>query len=159
VDTPIDLEKAEYYDIEDFWELYRSGPGLLLQPERCYILASRERIRIPPSLAAEMMPVDSLACQISIGSKGYFDPGFGYGDGALEGARAVVTLRSLGVPFLLRHGQPIARFVFEKLRFPSEKVYGTSIGSSYQAQELWLSKHFRRGRKVAPYASGACLAW
>ena len=57
--------------------------------------------------------------------------------------RAVLEVRSHDVPFILDHGQIIGRLVYEHMRELPEALYGTGLGSNYQAQGLKLSKHFR----------------
>jgi dCTP deaminase len=47
------------------------------------------------------------------------------------------------VPFLIEDGQIVGRLVSERLITRPDKLYGTSIGSSYQRQGLVLSKHFK----------------
>jgi dCTP deaminase len=48
------------------------------------------------------------------------------------------------VPFLIEHGQIVARLAYMRLLKAPEKVYGVGIGSSYQMQSLTLSKQFRK---------------
>src|SRR5262249_13926988 len=44
---------------EDFWEaVHARGGHCVLEPGRFYLFASLERVRVPPDLAAEMLPVD-----------------------------------------------------------------------------------------------------
>ena len=43
----------------------------------------------------------------------------------------------------LEHGQTVCRLVYEKMAERPSFLYGTGIGSHYQAQGLKLSKHFR----------------
>ncbi|HTP94575.1 MAG TPA: 2'-deoxycytidine 5'-triphosphate deaminase, partial [Burkholderiales bacterium] len=74
---------------------------------------------------------------------GFFDPGFGYGANDVNGARAVLEVRSHEVPFLLEDGQVVGRLIYERLLDKPDKIYGAGIGSSYQSQGLALSKHFR----------------
>ena len=116
--TPlVDLKKVDFYEIDQFWDTIPSRPDgrLILNPGDFYILASRERVRVPPQCAAEMVPFDPSVGEFRIHYAGFFDPGFGYGD------------RNI--------------------------TYGTSIGSSYQRQELALSKQFRRST-AGPAAAG-----
>jgi dCTP deaminase len=47
------------------------------------------------------------------------------------------------VPFLLGHGQTIGRLIYERLSEAPDRLYGSGLGSNYQAQTLKLSKHFR----------------
>jgi dCTP deaminase len=48
------------------------------------------------------------------------------------------------VPFLLEDGQTVGRLIYERLLTIPKKIYGVDIGSSYQCQELSLSKQFKR---------------
>src|SRR5690349_22418020 len=56
----IDLANVNYYPPEDFWDAIRqpSGNRLVLEPGDFYILASREKVRVPADYAAEMVPFD-----------------------------------------------------------------------------------------------------
>jgi dCTP deaminase len=141
----IDLARVQFYDPEDFWEpIHRSeSRSIILDPEDFYILASRERVRIPADYAAEMVPFDATVGEFRIHYAGFFDPGFGYGSGDINGTRAVLEVRSHEVPFIMEDGQVVASLVFEKLLERPRLLYGEGIGSSYQRQGLKLSKHFR----------------
>jgi dCTP deaminase len=140
----IDLARVHYYDPEEFWDPIRSteSRSLILDPEDFYILASRERVRIPAQYAAEMVPFDATIGEFRIHYAGFFDPGFGYGAGDVNGTRAVLEVRSHEVPFIMEHGQIVASLVFERLLEKPRRLYGEGIGSSYQRQGLKLSKHF-----------------
>jgi dCTP deaminase len=140
----IDLARLRHYDPADFWEpVYRSRRGsIILNPDDFYILASREAIRVPPDLAAEMVAYEPPIGEFRVHYAGFFDPGFGYGEG-ISGTRGVLEVRSHEVPFLLEDGQIVARLVYERLTSTPQRLYGTGIGSSYQHQGLTLSKQFR----------------
>jgi len=141
----IDVSKIGYYDTHEFWEpIARNASGtLVLNPDDFYILVSRERIRIPSSFAASMVPYDPSVGEFRIHYAGFFDPGFGYGANDVNGARAVLEVRSHEVPFLIEHGQDVGRLIYERLLAEPAKVYGVNIGSNYQAQGLKLSKQFK----------------
>jgi len=62
-----------------------------------------------------------------------------------SGSRAVLEVRSHEVPFILEHGQVIGRLVYEHMQERPQGLYGSGLGSNYQAQGLKLSKHFRLG--------------
>jgi len=143
--TPVlDLEKIGYYDPYDFWEPVRRTDQLILQPDEFYILGSRERVRVPPAYAAEMVPYDQAMGEFRVHYAGFFDPGFGYGGGEIRGTRAVLEVRSYEVPYALKHGQRIGRLMYQPMLAEPGRLYGAT-GSSYQDQGLGLSKHFRRG--------------
>ena len=141
----VDLAKIRHYDPEDFWDPIRRNQSrtLILDPEDFYILASREKVRIPADYAAEMVPFDPTIGEFRIHYAGFFDPGFGYGSGEINGTCAVLEVRSHEVPFILEDGQTVASLVFERLLERPSRLYGEGIGSNYQRQGLKLSKHFR----------------
>ena len=142
----IDLKQIDHYPPDEFWEKITEHPRkrLILNPGDFYILVSRERVRVPPNYAAEMVPFDPSVGEFRIHYAGFFDPGFGYGDGSIRGTRAVLEVRAHEVPFVIEHGQVVGRLVYSRVLGLPDKIYGTSIGSSYQRQELALSKQFRR---------------
>jgi dCTP deaminase len=144
--TPIiDLEKIGHYAVEEFWEEARPTRhgSLILNPDDFYILVSKESVKVPLSVAADMVPYDPAVGEYRVHYAGFFDPGFG-AIGRAIGTPAVLEVRSHEVPFVLENGQPVARLVYEQLLASPSKVYGVDIGSSYQRQGLTLSKHFRR---------------
>ena len=54
-------------------------------------------------------------------------------------------MRSHETPFLLEHGQTVARLTFENLAERPSRLYGLG-GSHYQRQGLRLAKHFHPAR-------------
>ena len=145
----IDVDRVDYYDPNDFWEpvyaRHSAGdPGLVLDPNDFYILASREAVVVPPDHAAEMLPYDTFVGEFRVHYAGFFDPGFGAAEAGGSGSRAVLEVRSHEVPFVIEHGQIIGRLVYEPLISRPDKLYGGGIGSSYQRQGLALSKHFKK---------------
>ena len=89
------------YDLADYWVEVRArrDQRLILDPDEFYILASRERLQIPPDLAAEMVPIDPAMGEFRVHYAGFFDPGFGAGANNRPSARAVLEVRSYEVPF------------------------------------------------------------
>jgi dCTP deaminase len=142
----IELDRIDHYATEEFWEVRHqtANKNLILEPDDFYILASRERVRVPPEFAAEMVPFDPSDGEFRIHYAGFFDPGFGYGSSDIKGTRAVLEVRAHEVPFLIEHGQLVGRLNYMPLLCKPNKIYGTNIGSSYQHQALTLSKQFRR---------------
>jgi dCTP deaminase len=147
-DCPIDLDRVAHYPAEEFWEpICPPERGqLILHPHEFYILASRERVRIPPTYAAEMIGYDPSVGEFRVHYAGFFDPGFGYDEASrLRGTPAVLEVRSHEVAFLMRHRQRVGRFLFERMLTEPERMYGsTALGSSYQHQRVALSKQFKQ---------------
>ncbi|EXL08652.1 2'-deoxycytidine 5'-triphosphate deaminase [Aquamicrobium defluvii] len=141
----IDVDRRAAHDVLDFWEpLYNRGAAeLVLDPDEFYILVSREAVHVPPLHAAEMTPFDPLVGEFRVHYAGFFDPGFGHSAAGGTGSRAVLEVRSHEVPFILDHGQIVGRLVYEHMLRRPRALYGTDLGSNYQAQGLKLSKHFR----------------
>jgi dCTP deaminase len=143
---PIDLAKVNYYDPQDFWEPLYAGErnSIILRPSDFYILTSKNKVSVPPQMAAEMLPFDASVGEFRVHYAGFFDPGFGWSPDGSLGSHAVLEVRSHAVPSLLEDGQIVVSLRYERLLAPSIKVYGQPIGSSYQSQRLTLSKHFKR---------------
>jgi dCTP deaminase len=141
----IDWSKIGYYAALDFWEplVRHRQDSLLLEPEEFYILASKERIRVPPGYAAEMVAYEAACGELRTHYAGFFDPGFGYGQGELRGTQVVLEVRPHDVPFLIHDGQTFFKVVYDRMSQLPAQLYGTALGSSYHRQGLTLSKHFK----------------
>ena len=124
-----------------FEQIPQSRDGrLIVEPEEFYIFASKERIRVPRHLAAEMAAYDVGIGELRTNYAGFFDNGFG----GETGTRAVLEVRPHDVPFLLEDGQVFFKLNFFRTLEDPEIVYGDhKLGSHYQGQSLKLSKHFR----------------
>lgn len=138
----VDLRGLKAHAAQEYWEpLYAPNGTLVLDPEEFYILASREAVEIPIDQAAEMAPIAPEIGEFRAHYAGFFDPGFGADEAGGRGSRAVLEVRGRDVPFLLRHGQAVAKLVFESMSETPDTLYGAQ-GSHYQNQGLRLSKHF-----------------
>ena len=142
----IDMDNVGGYDVGQYWEAVYLGRDkrLVLDPQEFYILASKESVSVPPEYVAEMAPFDPMIGEYRVHYAGFFDPGFGYSAGKVPGAKAVLEVRSLDIPFIVEDGQIVGRLVYDRLTEVPETLYGQGIGSHYQAQGLKLSKHFRQ---------------
>jgi len=139
----VDLDSIDGHDPRDFWEPLTLRRGeLLLDPGEFYILASSDDVEIPVDQAAEMTPIDPSVGEFRVHYAGFFDPGFGTDEAHGAGSKGVLEVRTHDTPFLLEHGQIVARLVYEPLTERPTRLYGEG-GSHYQRQGLKLSKHFR----------------
>ena len=141
----VDVDKDGACAIPEYWEpiTLDGGSSLVLDPDQFYILASKEAVHVPPTHAAEMVPFNPLVGEFRVHYAGFFDPGFGHEATGGAGSRAVLEVRSHNVPFILEDGQIVGRLVYERLTETPKLLYGSGLGSPYQAQGLKLSKHFR----------------
>jgi dCTP deaminase len=150
----LDLTLEGFYDYTEFWEAeHPSGSPrrLILEPEEFYLLVSKERVRVPPDYAAEMVAYDPTSGELRTHYAGFFDPGFGDMPGAgQQGSRAVLEVRAHDVPFVIEDGQKVFKLAFQRLAERPDVLYGEQIGSHYQGQQLSLSKQFRQPDAVQP---------
>src|SRR5499426_4513501 len=58
----VDLSRIGFYDPGEFWEPIKrpARDSYILEADRFYILLSKERIRVPPEFAAEMVVYDEI---------------------------------------------------------------------------------------------------
>jgi dCTP deaminase len=139
------------HDPREFWEPVHAPRGhCTLSPGSFYIFASRERVVIPPHLAAEMLPVDVDVGEMRNNYAGFFDNGFGWKGttaGARNGTAAVLEVRAHDVPFLVEDGQVFFRLRFYRTGGVPEKLYAEGRSqSSYRDQDLTLARCFRSTR-------------
>lgn len=156
----LDLGRTDAYQVSDFFERVEPRHGrLILDQEEFYLLVSRERVRIPPTLAAEMAAYDPTSGELRTHYAGFFDPGFGdVPAGEEPGTPAVLEVRAHDVAFALDHGQRLCKLTFERMTERPDELYGASIGSRYQRQYLTLGRQFRPDRKGAQVARSANVA-
>ena len=144
---PVDLRRRNL-PIDRYWTALAAAPvlGHVLEPEQFYIFATRERLRIPPDVCAELLAFDATKGELRTHYAGFIDSGFGWVDGdpsSSDGARLVLEIRTHDVPFLLEHGQPLFRLQFMANEAHPEQLYGARGSTShYQMQSLRLAKQF-----------------
>lgn len=144
----IELDRIGHYDIDDYWEAIprpRSGHIILVQGG-FYLLASKAKVSVPLTHAAEMVAHDPSMGEFRVHYAGFFDPGFGYGSrkGEICGTKAVLEVRAYEVPILLEDDNVVGRLHYYPMAAVPDRAYGVAIGSSYQQQGLALSKQFKR---------------
>jgi dCTP deaminase len=138
----VDMQEEGSHEIDAFFAAIPEPKDgrLVVEPEEFYVFASKERIRVPPQLAAEMVAYDVGIGELRTNYAGFFDNGFG----GERGTRAVLEVRPHDVPFLLEDGQVFFKLVFFRAQELPDVVYGDRrLGSHYQGQTLQLGKHFR----------------
>ncbi len=138
----INLTTKDSHNPEDFWTPIPrpSGGKLVLVPGAFYLLATKERTFIPPSVCGQILPYDISAGEFRPHYAGFFDPGFG-GEGGTVG---VLEVRSRDMPFSLTHGQIVCRMDFEWADETPDQLYS----GHYTDPRPSLSKHFSRRHKV-----------
>ena len=139
---PVDLARRNL-PVDRYWVPLRAeADGIVLEPEQFYIFATRERLRIPPDVCAELVAFDATKGELRTHYAGFIDSGFGWGDDDGPGARLVLEIRTHDVPFLLEHGQALFRVEFLQNEAVPDVLYG--VTNHYQHQGLRLARQFRQ---------------
>lgn len=143
----VEFSRDGAHDPLEFWEPVRAHEGrAILAPGSFYIFASKERLRVPPELAAEMLPIDVGIGELRNNYAGFFDNGFGWSDALVtrHGTPAVLEVRAHDVPFLVEDGQPFCRLRFFRTNGRPTRLYGEGKPASYRDQDLTLARCFAR---------------
>lgn len=133
---PLTLYETGTHDPLDFWEPImrpRRG-GLVLNPDRFYLLPTKERVSIHHGICGDIAPYEATTGEFRTHYAGFFDPGFGR-EGGITG---VLEVRGREVPHRLFDGHPICLMNFE---WASPK--GKAYEGHYQNPGPSLSKHFK----------------
>lgn len=156
------LDTARFdHDPRDFFEpIYRPRNGeLTLTPGAFYVLSTKERIVVPPHLAAEMANYDPSKGEFRAHFAGFFDPGFGWHARDEErGNIVVLEVEAFGHESVLCDGQPICLMTFERMLAQPEKIYGQDLKSNYVKQTgvtlaKWFGTTGRTGRRDDEHAT------
>lgn len=125
---PIDLSKRNFYNAEDFFEPLIAREGeITIKPEEAALLSSREMLRIPSYLNAELDRHSHLGIRGILHEAGFIDNGF-LGDLVFE------VISGESGEMVLRDGMPLSTISLFRTNGAPDKLYGEEIGSSYQKQ-------------------------
>ncbi len=138
---PIDPDKKGHYDPRDYWESKKwKNKAILLEPDRLYIMRSKERLRIPKHLALECKSYTTQMGEWRIEYAGFAHPFFGSMRSDGKGAPIMFEVRGHNVPTILTDGIPLGNVRFLRMSQPAAKP---KKKPSYEEQELTLSKCFK----------------
>ncbi len=140
----VDVAHVAGYTGSDFFAPVYAKDGVLkLERNKFYILSGAERVRIPPTLASEMAPMDERSGDFRSHYAGFLDPGWGWGeDGAGKGRPFTLEVR----PFedvVVRAGQPIAKIKFETMTEEPMIHYDTKESNYLKQSGPKLGKQFK----------------
>jgi len=140
----LDVARVGGYDGSEFFKpLKLEGGALRLKRDKFYILSGAERVKIPPTLASEMVPMDERSGDFRSHYAGFLDPGWGWGkDGEDKGRPFTLEVR----PFedlVVRKGQPIAKIKFERMAQEPTFHYDTKASNYLTQSGPKLGKQFK----------------
>jgi dCTP deaminase len=148
LDLTINVE-THHIVADHYWEKLkptRSSPlALAIEPERFYILRSRERFKLPKSVAIYCQAVTENLGELRIHYAGFAHPCFGTDRKDDKGAPLIFEVRGHNIRALLQHGETLAKL---KYYFMSKDAIVETCNPSYHNQELTLSKYFKFSKEV-----------
>ncbi|TSC63681.1 MAG: Deoxycytidine deaminase [Parcubacteria group bacterium Gr01-1014_106] len=142
----LDMSKKDFYEPEDFFEPIHVSNGKYILRKNCfYILTTKERVKVPPYLSAELRAIEPRLGEFRSHAAGYIDPGWGCREDG-KGCGRPITLEVIPQEdMLVRDGQRIARIRYEYMKEIPEVQYDDTGLSNYTDQETArLSKHFKK---------------
>ncbi len=137
----IDLVRSGHHDPRYFFrEIGLRDNSITLRAGSFYILSTREYVRVPPTLACEMRPMDERSGDLRSHYAGFIDPGWGVSSGV--GRPLTLEVRSFDYAIIVLHGQPIAKIRYERM-FEAPVKHYDKMNPTYGKQSgPHLAKYF-----------------
>lgn len=132
----LDMTVKDKLNPLDFWQPIKGDNNreLVIMPDKFYLLATEERIRIPSAICGHLLSSMPTMGDLRIHYAGFFDNGFG----GEKGTHGVLEVRGRDVPFKIEHGKPVGAMIFERTTAVPEQLYR----GNYNDHRPSLSKHF-----------------
>jgi dCTP deaminase len=142
LDLTINIDNGEYIDANKYWEkiVPTIDDALEIEPERFFILRSRERFKLPESVAIYCQAVTENLGELRIHYAGFAHPCFGTDRPDGKGAPLIFEVRGHNIKACLQHGETLAKLGYY---YMSQDANPKDCKSSYHQQELTLSKYFK----------------
>ena len=140
--NPIALWETEQKpDPRDYWKLKESkADRLTIEPEKFYILRSKETLSVPRGIAIYCRASDETIGEMRIHYAGFVHPRFGFRrDDGEKGTPLIFEVRGHQVQVSLAHGERMANLTFFRM---SQDATGGGSPTGYEKQTLKLSKFF-----------------
>ena len=144
----LSFAKSDFYDPYDFWEPITrpKGGSIVLNPGRFYLLATKERVKVPSNICGDIAAYDASTGEFRTHYAGFFDPGFGGSKPEERGTVGVMEVRGREIPFELQDNQPVCRMDFQWLDEVPNRLYGA--GNNYTGEQPSLGKFFRNRQEI-----------
>lgn len=143
----LDCSKPGTYDPADFYfeklKPRKEDEGIVLRRDVFYILRTREWVKVPTHLSAELRAIDPRLGEFRSHAAGYIDPGWGCGKNG-KGKGRPITLEVIPwEDMFVRDGQPIARVRFERMKHVPETPYDGAVSNYTTQRGAQLAKFFK----------------
>jgi dCTP deaminase len=142
----LDCSKPGVHDPADYYfeKVVPRDGRLVLRRGIFYILRTRESVKVPSNLSAELRAIDPRLGEFRSHAAGYVDPGWGCGTNG-KGKGRPITLEV--IPFedmLVRDGQPIARIRYEYMKAVPDVLYDDAVSNYTKQKGAQLAKFFKK---------------
>ncbi len=139
----LDLKKIGHYKPMDFFKPIRALNGeYILRKGNFYILSTKELVRVPPYLSAELRAIDPRLGEFRSHAAGYIDPGWGYGHNGDVRGRPITLEVIPQEDMLVRDGQTVVRIRYEYMKEVPETIYDVAESNYVKYEIAGLSKYF-----------------
>ncbi len=143
----LDLAKNGFYLPEDFYErIEGSGrKGILVHPGDFFLIKSKEHVRLPPFVAAEIDEYSQEVGDIKSHYAGLINASHGYDpEKSNIPSHIVFEIRARDVPLFVQDGQQMAKFVVYRMLGESEKRYERVKSTKFSDLYSILPKLFKK---------------
>jgi dCTP deaminase len=147
----INLGKEGYYDPKAFFEEVRSVDGkgrIIIHPGEFVLIHSKEKIRLPPTHAAEISDYSSEIGDLKSHYAGLINPGHGYDPDKMWGDHIVFEVRARDIPICVQDGQEIAQFEIFRMSELPDIAYRKVQSTSYDDLPSILPRQFKKNGDV-----------
>jgi len=142
------MKDATRPDPCDYWdvEMADGSKRLLIEPDRFYILRSKEKLHVPKGVAIYCRASDETMGEMRIHYAGFVHPFFGlYREDGTKGTPLIFEVRGHQVPVSLGDQEKMANLIFYRMSLdPPELTHEEEEEEKkgYSSQDLKLSKFF-----------------
>ncbi len=141
----LDTGKIGHYKPDAFFKKLNAVKGeYILRKGSLYILSTKENVRVPPRLSAELRAIDPRLGEFRSHAAGYIDPGWGYGHRGDVYGRPITLEVIPQEDMLARDGQTIARIRYEYMKDVPSTIYDVAQSNYVRYEVSGLSKHFKK---------------
>jgi len=149
LDLTININDGAFINASKFWEkitpTQKDPLALEIKPEHFFILRSRERFKLPESVAIYCQAVTENLGELRIHYAGFAHPCFGINRPDKNGAPLIFEVRGHNIKALLQHGETLAKLEYY---YMSKDAKIADCSPSYHNQELTLSKYFKFSQEI-----------
>lgn len=144
----ISLINEYKYNPKDYWKFCKieneNPKRIKIEKDKFYILRSKEKIALPPSVAIYCRAMDETFGEMRIHYAGFVHPYFGYKSKKSGGTPLIFEVRGHDVDINLCDNEPLAKLYFYRM----SEIKKDISDKKYYNQVLKLSKYFKEWKEI-----------